>query len=437
MAYATSITIECASCCGQQCTQLECRRRGGEVKLCGHREYPGYESTPPRFYLRKQLGGLSNVCTCVPQNCDNIPFADPRSCTVSGTGSNGCSYTATAEILDIFDAGGGNYKYTGKATFASALGPCEVLATARQLAGALFYFGSSNGGTTQTFNTTTTSPCVPGGDTPVLGIVTVNVDVPGIPGGIGCSVTAYARPAYPVTTKIVSYEGEITFDPLVSCDVPTINTGKRINSECVSLLCKDSHADCGSTTELSVTSAFEIGDTYLDSFLGARVTNGFSITQGDPTPCGGGSGAAAEMGSERYEQLELEDTDEDAIARLLDGPAGDWSAWTTVGDGTGGTCINPPCCLAKWGIRTDQTFDYFEAEYRGRVTGLTPGTQVDITIRAFRRPAGSLVPFVQFADMEYDGVTADGSGVAEVTGVVPNDEGFETFVRCIWDLSEP
>lgn len=441
----------CCPCADQNgcecnvCTELECRSRGGEVALCGHEEYPGYESTPPRFYLKKQFGGESIICTCPSAGCDNVDLAGPLSCAIDKTNGSGCSYYGLAEILNIFDSGGGVIKYTGRATFTGGIAgssPCdEVLATAATVGGAFFYFSDSNGGATATVDASGGSTCSGGAATAFASVV-LTMDIPGFAGTQSCSVTRSTRLDSPIVTKIISYEGEISFDPLISCDTPNVSTGKRRDSECTSYLCRQSHDACGSTIEAAITSVFE-DDTFLNSYLQTTETSSTTKTQDNPIACAPGT-TAAQAGSERFEQLQSEDTDEDALARLLAGPGGLWSPWTPVGDGTGGTCLNPPCCKAEWEIRTDRTFAYREAEFRATVGGLFNGQLVDITIRVYRRAFGSADLFELFEDLVYSDVAASGGtdddtpdADAQIEDTVPNAEGFETYVTCTYSIPEP
>lgn len=126
--------------------------------------------------------------------------------------------------------------------------------------------------------------------------------------------------------------------------------------------------------------------------------------------------------------LSIEDTDDDAIARLLAGAGGIWSSWTPVGDGTGGTCINYVCCLARYEERTTGfTFTYQESQYRVEKTGLIPSTLYYAHVEIWRRPFGS-GSYVSFETLVVSGTT-DGSGNLLIEGDVPNDIGFETYAQ--------
>lgn len=129
----------------------------------------------------------------------------------------------------------------------------------------------------------------------------------------------------------------------------------------------------------------------------------------------------------QIDELIDEDTEADAITRLLAGGGGTWSAWTATGDGSGSTCIPSSCCLARWQERTSGfSFAYQEAEFRARITGLTPGAEREVLIQVYRRAygAGSYELFQTLSYIE----TADGAGEIEIIDEVPNLLGYETYV---------
>ena len=123
--------------------------------------------------------------------------------------------------------------------------------------------------------------------------------------------------------------------------------------------------------------------------------------------------------------LSDEDTEIDAIGRLLAGA--EWTDWTLVGTGMGGTCTNPACCLAKYEERiAGFTFDYQAAEFRVRRDGLPPGESFIAEVDIYRRIAGSSDSWVLFQTLEVSG-TVDGFGLFEVEQPVPNEQGFESY----------
>lgn len=427
-----TITFNCPTCCeqGTPCSQLECRTRGGEVQLCGFPEYPGKESTPPRFYLERLFGGDAVVCTCINE-CTPI-FPDVLTCTINKTTNTvgvDCHYGGMIEFTNIYKSGT-NVACDIRVTLDIDTGKCEGLLVQASAGGALFLSGPGKSGTYSKDGSTgvTGTFCAGRAESQVSG--SLEMDIPGTPGTTQCSISKYVLLDSPITSDIISYSGSSKFDPAIDCLEPVTLTGLRTASSCTSFLCVSEHSVCGGTTTSAITSAFT-SDAFLDTYLSVKETTATMISQHTPYDCSAGLGAAAKGGSERYEQLQAEDTEEDALLRLTSSPEFTWSDWQIVLDGTGGTCKNPECCESRYEIRTDRTFEYREAEFRGTQSGLTPGQEVDLTIRVYRKPYVSAGPFVIFADLEYDDVPADVDGKAIVTGTVPIAEGFRTFVRCI------
>lgn len=124
--------------------------------------------------------------------------------------------------------------------------------------------------------------------------------------------------------------------------------------------------------------------------------------------------------------LSDEDAESDAITRLLAGAGGTWSSYTTVGDGSGGTCINSTCCLAQYEQRTSSfSFNYHEAGFRVTKTGLTPSTSYNAYVSLWRRVYG-VGSYTHYSTLVIGGTT-DGSGNFSVTGTVTNTEGYQTY----------
>lgn len=110
--------------------------------------------------------------------------------------------------------------------------------------------------------------------------------------------------------------------------------------------------------------------------------------------------------------LSDEDTEEQAIARLL--ASVDWSDYGAN-------------CAAGWEPRTiATTFLYQEAEFKVDMSSLTPGGNYLLKLKVYRSVWG-MGDFVLLYTLIYP-VTADGSGNAQVTGTIPNDNGFDTMV---------
>jgi hypothetical protein len=126
--------------------------------------------------------------------------------------------------------------------------------------------------------------------------------------------------------------------------------------------------------------------------------------------------------------LSVEDTEANAITRLLAGAGGTWSAWLASG-GVGCTGTPPTCLLARWEQRTSGfTFVYQEAEYRLQYTGLTPSQGYAVEVKYYRRVFGSGSYTLYYSEFQIG--AADGSGNLTLTGTVPNDVGYETYASC-------
>lgn len=124
--------------------------------------------------------------------------------------------------------------------------------------------------------------------------------------------------------------------------------------------------------------------------------------------------------------LSDEDTDTDAVARLIASGIGSWSSYKEVTV----DCDNPACCLASWDDRTgENTFSglYQEAGWRVEMSGLTPSTSYDVQVQIWRAPYGTGM-YTLFDTITASGTT-DGSGFLQVDGDVPNDPGFDSYAE--------
>ena len=124
----------------------------------------------------------------------------------------------------------------------------------------------------------------------------------------------------------------------------------------------------------------------------------------------------------RTQTLSEEDTEQDAINRLLLTPAGAWGAWS-------GTVGSTSSCAAWWAPRgLDAThFAYQECEIRvNGETAFDPGLAMTAVLRYYRAPYGTTN--FQFYGDEEVGFFVDASGrVSEVIAVVPNTKGYITY----------
>ena len=114
------------------------------------------------------------------------------------------------------------------------------------------------------------------------------------------------------------------------------------------------------------------------------------------------------------DDLSVEDTEDDAIARLI--ADSDWSEWSPGGSG----------CLAQWESRSSGTsFTYQEADWKVSASGLRPGSTWYVTVKMFRAPFGTDA-YVPFQSLYTFGIV-DGDGNLDIEGVVPNEKGYDTF----------
>lgn len=455
MSFTIEATSTCPGCCAEACTTLECRVRGGTVALCGFDEFTGYESTPPRFYLDKILGGSIVICDyhspsgkgpCWDDGCNSpvgwsAQVAMGWSCFSPEPGCKGFNLgmDSKIEVVAAYDTPGspGNVtlEFYGYATSYGCA--TDLPSWIGRINGSIF-MGSYTGPTVETakvsrpngtqlgMQLTVDVGCSPFGD--CSGVVCTGED--GALCVSDCARTGSAASAgfdgltwcVPTRTgKRWSYAGKAAILPTPDCTESIVDSREQTSSGEV--------AGCNPPTSggtvVSTTTAFEpefaayVTDDPLNSgsFKG-QISNDACVTDSKATHC------------DRFEQLQSEDTDENAITRLLASPAGAWADWKPTGDGTGGTCIQQVCCRSAWEIRTYRTFEYKEAQWRATVAGLTPGTEVDIFIGVYRRAYG--VGTYELFQTIQETRTANMSGIATATGDVPNAEGFETFVGCTY-----
>lgn len=143
-----------------------------------------------------------------------------------------------------------------------------------------------------------------------------------------------------------------------------------------------------------------------------------AIVTGTCRAGGGGFGKYSE--ADQYAHLTTEDTEADAITRLLAGAGGTWSAWSAASSTT---------CLARWENRT-AGFDliYQEAQWRIVLTGLSANTAYSVQVKMYRRAYGS-GGYTLYQTQTAMG-TSDGSGNLTLSGDVPNAYGYETYAAC-------
>ena len=134
----------------------------------------------------------------------------------------------------------------------------------------------------------------------------------------------------------------------------------------------------------------------------------------------GGAGFGKYTEASQYAHLTTEDTEADAVIRLLAGAGGTWSGWSAASSTT---------CLARWEARTSGfNLVYQEAQWRRVFTGLTASTRYEMNIDVYRRSFGT-GSYVLYQTITVEG-TSDGAGNLTLSGDVPNAYGYETYVSC-------
>jgi hypothetical protein len=138
---------------------------------------------------------------------------------------------------------------------------------------------------------------------------------------------------------------------------------------------------------------------------------------------GGGSQGKYEAANQ-FATLSDEDTEQDAIDRLIPDPDA-WGGFLSPG-ASGCTGTPPPCCLARWEERTSGfSFVYQEAQYRVTASGLNPSTSYNARVEIYRRTFGSGT-YTLFQTLIVSGTT-DGSGAFSEDGDVPSEKCFESY----------
>lgn len=425
MSFTIEATSTCPGCCAEACTTLECRDRGGTAELCGFDEYAGFTSTPPKFYLEEIFGGSIVICDyhspsgkgpCEPDDCASPigskvaeSYTGPTSCgdpaiqgnaiqaevtsVIPTPGTPGSvRITLTVDDTHIVDGIGTGLIYLNSSLVVSSITSGKTTVSRDFVSG-----------TVVTMTPGVDNACVSGGDRITTGPVVFEACIP------------------LSTSTRYKYNGSATYFPVVNCDAIGLDSRE------VETISHDSGCEPPTTggVIIAATTPFDpafsayVSPSPLNSATyKGEISNDACATDRRATAC------------DRFRQLQNEDTDENAITRLLASPAGAWADWKPTGDGTGGTCIQQVCCRSAWEIRTYRTFEYKEAQWRATVAGLTPGTEVDIFIGVYRRAYG--VGTYELFQTIQETRTANMSGIATATGDVPNAEGFETFVGCTY-----
>lgn len=230
----------------------------------------------------------------------------------------------------------------------------------------------------------------------------------------GCSSATTA-------TFVLESSGKAVYDA-VSCNLTTITAFNRTAGLVQSACGKPSSNNSFQTSRAS----------FDENFMIATTTRTSRVLVPRPPCFQFGTSAWVSASGGGREDLSVEDTEEDAIARLLAGPGGEWGEWADVGDGLGSTCVAAVCCQAHYYDRgSGFSFAYAEAEWRVKPEGqpLEAGCY-DARVDYYRRVAGSSDPWEVFAFESFQ-ITVDAEGVVTASSAgektVPNDAGWETY----------
>lgn len=239
--------------------------------------------------------------------------------------------------------------------------------------------------------------------------------------------------------KTSTYSGEIDFCLYDACGGTVVGVWKVTWSG--ALVYTPTSTDCGTPSDTfaedwfgnSATTCADAATTPQSStsFCGTY-TDIASGTQkyirGDTICCDNGPGSRSTVATGYLlQELTDEDTEADAIARLLAGAGGTWSAW---GPGSGGICA-----LSRYELRTcggfppsppSPTFQYQEAQFKYAATGLLPSTGYTLTLDVYQSVFG-MGSYSNIGTISA-GFTTDGSGNKTITGNVPITEGYDTYV---------
>lgn len=122
--------------------------------------------------------------------------------------------------------------------------------------------------------------------------------------------------------------------------------------------------------------------------------------------------------SSRTETLSVEDTDDDAITRLL--ASANFSNYVAAVN-----CVSSECCLAEYEQRTTEfNFTYTEANYQMTLSNLSPESEYCVIVDIWRAPYGS-ANYAPFETREYS-VTTDANGFWEdYDEILPDGPGFQ------------
>ncbi len=421
--------------CGAPCTMVECRTRGGTATLVGFPEFDD-PLIPPRKYLTKTLSG-----TVVTDLWHDAAGTDPVTSTPSANSTSQKPIPGfTAMQVTTADPAPNNYARVSALSWARLTdGRTIVRVSSTFLVTNPPYPG---GGWTLTWTTSgggasSASPYYRGlGNTAQGGNTELWVGRGVIQATLVLHVPGYSSQSFSFRIdgdgasipmrETLTYSGSSTIDP---------DTLAQTDDGEVSGEVWDPYAE-----ELVPDSADELGS--IDDAT-TRLASGIFAAAAETatTHSLSGNGATAQFGGYSFwrsvsssslaDTLSVEDTEANAITRLLAGSGGTWGAWTTVGDGLGATCVPTSCCKSTWEPRGagEFSFAYQEAQYRVTSTGNTPGWSVTMRVRFYRKLWGAPVESYALFAEETLVRTADIDGKVEATGDVPIEQGYDTYLQ--------
>lgn len=375
--------------------ELQCQTRGGTASLCGYETF-GDPATPPAFFKKLTTSGAITIEKHTNDTCSSGAGNPSGSLTppdfIAGDGSD-----ASGSISWEYLSG-----YTVRVTV-TVTGPIGVPAVQMSLsvngAGAVPSAVRYNG---QTWD----------------------VDIgPGYP----MPVTIYAA----VGRNHFGFAWGSTASAILATAIPTpppeitVDTWDRVGDYGPELPdnCDETVTDDSTRTVDGVPATWTLSSPwtdYADDFTTKSGGDTVRTVSGNGSCVASGGGNYSKYSGSVSETLSEEDTDEDALARLIG--LSDWSLWTTVG-GVGCETADA-CCTAAWEPRSGQTFVYREANWRVTGTGVAGNTYA-VSVKMYRREYG-VGSWTLFQTVVATAV-ADGSGNVLIEGTVPIRRGYETY----------
>lgn len=365
----------CACCNAAGTAKLECRNKGGVATIQGYTEFTS-PSTPPKKYRKKTLSG--SIITCEMTSTDGS-CPDPTAGGIStGTvtwvsGARSATIAlVSAAFVDVHD-GQQWWNLTYNLSLLFDDGPGCPTSMAVSGPGGDIYVGGGwvwfEYGNCVVHTTTLTRTLLAG--FPLAGTtVQIGAHVAANDGHYADIVVA---PYVALAGTEKKYSGSCDIDDAgaetVSAQVEDIDLGRSCSS--------------GSGGTATPTCSAVAAETYLEAPVIGPTTKTQAASAGCHTS---GTGHDVRVLGSRAETLTNEDTEEDAIARLMSGQ--DWSPW-----GLTAGCANC-CCAGRSQRTTGFTVSITESQFRITVHGSFPGQLFDLTYKFSRGPyGGTVVPY--------------------------------------------